>query len=70
MTLMHRARRGGIPPAVALAAQSEHVAPEKLRDLVAAGRVVIPRNRNRREIRPVAVGTTVAGCPARPMPRR
>jgi len=47
---------GGDPPAIALAAQSEHVAPERLRDLVAAGRVVIPRNRKRREIRPVAVG--------------
>ena len=56
MTLMHRARQGEIPPAIALAAQSEHVAPEKLRDLIAAGRVVIPRNRIRREIRPVAIG--------------
>ncbi|HEX7522834.1 MAG TPA: phosphomethylpyrimidine synthase ThiC, partial [Candidatus Deferrimicrobium sp.] len=56
MTLMYRARQGEIPPAIALAAQSEHVAPEKLRDLVAVGRVVIPRNRKRREIRPVAIG--------------
>jgi len=56
MTLMHRARRGEIPEIIALAAQSENVAPEKLRELVAAGRVVIPRNRKRREIRPVAVG--------------
>jgi len=56
MTLMHRARRGEIPAIIALAAQSENVSPEKLRELVAAGRVVIPRNRKRREIRPVAVG--------------
>jgi phosphomethylpyrimidine synthase len=56
MTLMHRARQGEIPPVIALAAQSEQVSPEKLRELVAAGRVAIPRNRKRREIRPVAVG--------------
>jgi len=56
MTLMHRARQGEIPPAVALAAQSEHMDPATLRDRIAAGRVVIPRNRKRREIRPVAVG--------------
>ena len=46
MTLMHRARQGEIPPAIALAAQSEHVAPESFRDLVAAGRVVIPATGN------------------------
>ena len=60
MTLMHRARRGEIPPSIALAAESEHVPPEKLRELVAAGRVVIPRNRKRRDIRPVAVGETLS----------
>ncbi|MHB8832139.1 MAG: phosphomethylpyrimidine synthase ThiC, partial [Desulfobacteria bacterium] len=56
MTLMHRARLGEIPTAISIAAQFEHVAPETLRDRIAAGRVVIPRNRKRREIRPVAVG--------------
>jgi len=56
MTLMHRARQGEIPPSIALAALSERVAPEKLRESVAAGRTVIPRNRKRREIRPVAIG--------------
>jgi phosphomethylpyrimidine synthase len=56
MTLMHRARQGEIPPSIALAAQSEHVAPEKLRESVATGRTVIPHNRKRREIRPVAIG--------------
>src|SRR5512141_835383 len=56
MTLMYRARQGEIPPAIALAAQSERVDPATLRDRIAAGRVVIPRNRKRREIRPVAIG--------------
>ena len=42
MTLMYRARQGEIPPAIAIAAQSEHVDPATLRDRIAAGRVVIP----------------------------
>ena len=56
MTLMQRARRGEIPPQVALAAESERMEPGALRDRVAAGKAVIPRNRKRRDIRPVAIG--------------
>ena len=56
MTLMHRTRQGEIPRSVALAAGSERVDPAILRDRVAAGKAVIPRNRKRREIRPVAIG--------------
>jgi phosphomethylpyrimidine synthase len=56
MTLLHRARRGEIPGAISRAAGEEGIPPEKLRELVAAGRAVIPRNRKRREILPVAIG--------------
>ena len=56
MTLLHRARTGKIPEEIARAAAEENVAPEKLRDLVAAGRVVVPRNKKRGDIRPVAIG--------------
>ncbi len=56
MTLMHRTRQGEIPRQVAFAAESERVDPAILRDRVAAGKAVIPRNRKRREIRPVAIG--------------
>ncbi|HAM33288.1 MAG TPA: phosphomethylpyrimidine synthase [Deltaproteobacteria bacterium] len=56
MTLMHRTRQGEIPRSVALAAESERVDPAILRDRVAAGKAVIPRNRKRREIRSVAIG--------------
>jgi len=56
MTLLHRARQGEIPGAISRAAGEERIPPEKLRDLVAAGRAVIPKNRKRREILPVAIG--------------
>jgi phosphomethylpyrimidine synthase len=56
MTLLHRARSGKLPEEIARAAAEEGVSPEKLREQVAGGRVVIPRNRKRREIRPVAIG--------------
>jgi phosphomethylpyrimidine synthase len=56
MTLLHRARSGKLPEEIARAAAEEGVSPEKLRELVAGGRAVVPRNRKRREIRPVAIG--------------
>ncbi|MBI5342572.1 MAG: phosphomethylpyrimidine synthase ThiC [Deltaproteobacteria bacterium] len=56
MTLLHRARSGKLPEEVARAAAEEGIAPEKLRESIAAGRAVIPRNRKRRDIRPVAIG--------------
>ena len=56
MTLLHRARSGNLPEEIARAAAEEGVSPEKLRESVAGGRTVIPRNRKRGEIRPVAIG--------------
>ena len=56
MTLLHNARNGILSPQVALAAAEEGIPPEKLRGLIASGRAVLPRNRKRREIRPVAIG--------------
>jgi phosphomethylpyrimidine synthase len=56
MTLLNRARKGESAPEIVRAAREEGIAPERLRDLVAAGRAVIPRNRKRREIRTVAIG--------------
>ncbi len=56
MTLLTRARNGEVPPEIAQAAADEGIAPETLRESVAAGRAVIPKNRLRKSIRPVAVG--------------
>ncbi len=56
MTLLTRARNGELPPEIVRAASEEGVSPEKLRESIAAGRAVIPKNRMRKSIRPVAVG--------------
>jgi phosphomethylpyrimidine synthase len=56
MTLMHRARQGKVPEEIARAADVEGIPPEKLRELVATGRAVVPRNTKRPELRPVAIG--------------
>ncbi len=56
MTLLTRARNGEVPPEIVRAAAEEGIAPETLRESVAAGRAVIPKNRLRNSIRPVAVG--------------
>jgi len=56
MTLLHRARSGQFPDEIVRAAAEEGVTPESLRAKIAAGRAVIPRNRKRGEIRPVAIG--------------
>ncbi len=56
MTLLSRARNGELPPEIVRAAADEGVCPEKLRDSVASGRAVIPKNRLRTSVRPVAVG--------------
>ena len=56
MTLLHRARSGKTPEEIVRAAAEEGVAAEKLRESVAGGRTVIPRNRKRGAIRPVAIG--------------
>src|SRR3972149_902163 len=56
MTLLHDARNGVLAPQVALAAAEEGISPEMLRVLIAAGKAILPRNRKRREVRPVAIG--------------
>ncbi len=56
MTLLTRARNGELPPQIVHAAAEEGISPEKLRDSIAAGRAVIPKNRTRNPVRPVAVG--------------
>ncbi len=56
MTLLRDVRNGVIVPRVVQAAAEEGMHPEKLRGLIAEGKAVIPRNRKRREIRPVAIG--------------
>ncbi len=56
MTLLQRARLGEIPPEVAQAADDEGIGAETLRERIAGGRAVIPRNRSRTSIRPVAIG--------------
>lgn len=55
MTLMEEAIGGRVPGVVDLAAEREGIEPARLARLVAAGRVVIPRN-VRREIEPMGVG--------------
>lgn len=57
MTLMQEAKSGRVAPEIESAARREGLEPEKLARLVAAGRVVIPRN-IRRE-RPAAMATGI-----------
>ncbi|MGB3095403.1 MAG: phosphomethylpyrimidine synthase ThiC, partial [Candidatus Deferrimicrobiaceae bacterium] len=56
MTLLHNVRNGVLVPRVALAAAEEGIPAEKLRGLIASGKAVIPRNKKRKEIRPIAIG--------------
>jgi len=58
MTLMEEARAGQIPEVVESVAQKEKVDPDKLRRLVALGRVAIPRNVSR-DIDPLGVGESL-----------
>ncbi len=56
MTLIQEARRGTAEKELAEVAQAEGVTPEALLRRIAAGRVVVPRNERRREMRLVAIG--------------
>lgn len=56
MTQLERARRGEITPEMRSIGEREGVDPEAVRQDVAAGRVVIPRNRNRRTVKGVGIG--------------
>jgi len=54
--LMREAKSGEIPPVVKEVAQAEGVDALKLNKLVAAGKVVIPINNRRENIRPLGIG--------------
>ncbi len=56
MTLIQEARRGTAEKELAELARAEGVTPEALLRRIAAGRVVVPRNERRREMRLVAIG--------------
>ena len=56
MTQIEQARKGNITPSLKKVANEEGFAPEKLLNLVAQGKVVIPHNPNRTSIHPVGIG--------------
>ena len=56
-TQMDAARKGIITPQLAAVAAKEKIEPERLRELVAQGQVVIPANRNHKNLDPEGVGT-------------
>src|SRR5713226_9551286 len=53
---MHFARKGLITEEMMYVADQEKMAPEKIRDEVAAGRMIIPANINHPELEPMAIG--------------
>src|SRR5437763_15218056 len=53
---MHFARQGVITDEMAYVARREWIAPELVRDEVAAGRMIIPANINHPELEPMAIG--------------
>jgi phosphomethylpyrimidine synthase len=56
VTQLHYARQGTITAEMAFAALREGVAPEVVRDEVAAGRAIVPANVNHPESEPMAIG--------------
>jgi len=56
MTQLLQARGGTISPEMANVAAAEKVSPETLRQLVAAGRIVIPANRRHGHLQPIGIG--------------
>ena len=56
MSQMHFARKGMITEEMAYVAQVEKLAPEFVRDEIAAGRMIIPANINHPELEPMAIG--------------
>ena len=56
MTQMEQARKGIITEEMERVAVEEGVSPEWLRDRIAAGRIVIPVNRNHQGVKPVGIG--------------
>ncbi len=56
VTQLHYARRGEVTPEMAFAAVREGVAPEVVRDELAAGRAILPANVNHPESEPMVIG--------------
>src|SRR3974390_3176403 len=56
MSQMHFARKGLLTEEMVFVAELEKVAPELVRDEVAAGRMIIPANVNHPELEPMAIG--------------
>ncbi|NMB86585.1 MAG: phosphomethylpyrimidine synthase, partial [Methanothrix sp.] len=56
MTLMDEASRGHVTREIDSVAKCEQIEPERLARLVAAGRVVIPRNIRREKLKPMGIG--------------
>src|ERR1035438_5622473 len=56
MSQMHFARKGLLTEEMVFVAEREKVAPELIRDEVAAGRMIIPANINHPELEPMAIG--------------
>ncbi len=56
MTLMDEASRGRVTQEIDSVAKCEQIEPERLARLVAAGRIVIPRNIRRKALKPMGVG--------------
>lgn len=56
-TQMEAAKKGIITPEMEIVAKKEYMEPEKLRELVAKGQVVIPCNINHTSISPEGIGT-------------
>ncbi len=55
-TQMDAARKGMITPEMETVAVKEQMRPEKLRDLIAGGKVVVPANRNHKNLDPEGIG--------------
>ena len=55
-TQMEAAKKRTLTEAMQVVAQSERMDPERLRERVAAGQVVIPANRNHRALVPAGIG--------------
>ncbi|HKR26016.1 MAG TPA: phosphomethylpyrimidine synthase ThiC, partial [Acidobacteriaceae bacterium] len=56
MSQMHFARKGLITEEMAYVAQRENIAPQLVRDEVAAGHLIIPANINHPELEPMGIG--------------
>ncbi len=56
LTQLHSARKGVVTEEMAYVAASEKITPEKVREEVAAGRMIIPANIKHPELEPMAIG--------------